>query len=95
MGGSVFSVAAQSTIQLMVSDEFRGRVMGVWGMTHTSVRPLGEMQFAAVAAVATTPLALVFGGAMVIAFVLFAAVPNRRIRSLRVVVHEPSPTRVS
>ena len=86
LGGSVFSVAAQTSIQLMVSDEFRGRVMGLWGMTHTSVRPLGEMQFAAVAAFASTPVALVLGGLMVVAFVLFAAVPNRKVRSLRVTV---------
>ena len=68
----------------MVPDDFRGRVMSLWGMTHTAVRPLGEMQFGAVAAAAGAPFALALGGALVLAFVLLAVAPNRRLRTLQV-----------
>ena len=84
VGSSVFTVAVQSVLQLRVPDELRGRVMGLWGLTHTSIRPLGEMHFAAVAAAASTPIALVFGGGLVLAFVLLVVVPSRAIRTLRV-----------
>ncbi len=83
-GGSIFSVAAQSCLQLMVPDEFRGRVMALWGMTHSSVRPVGEMQFVVVAALTTTSLALVVGGLAVIAFILLVALPNRNLRGLNI-----------
>ena len=84
VGNSAFSISVQSALQLRVPDDLRGRVMGLWSMTHTSIRPLGEMHFAAVAAAATAPFALVFGGGLVLAFVLLIAVPSRAIRTLRV-----------
>ena len=82
IGSSLFNVAVQSTLQLLVPNEFRGRVMGIWGMTHTGIRPLGEMQFAAVATLFSAPIALGLGGGIVLAFVLLVAVPNRRLREL-------------
>ena len=84
VGGSGYNVGIQSSLQLMVPDEFRGRVMGVWGMTHTSVRPLGEMQFGAVAALMGTSFALALGGVAVLAFVLLVALPRREVRALHV-----------
>ena len=84
MGGSSASVGIRTAIQLMVPVDFRGRVMSLWGMTHTAVRPLGEMQFGAVAAVAGAPFALALGGALVISFVLLIVIPNRRLRTLQV-----------
>jgi MFS family permease len=84
VGSSIFSIAAQSSIQLMVPDAFRGRVMAMWGMTHSSVRPVGEMQFAGVAALTTASFALVLGGLVVIAFTLLIALPNRNLRRLNI-----------
>jgi MFS family permease len=81
-GGSVFNVAVQTNLQMLVANEFRGRVMGVWSMVHTSVRPLGEMQLGAVAALASAPFALALSGAMVIVFALAVALPNRTVRGL-------------
>ncbi len=69
---------------ILVPDEFRGRVMALWGMTHSSVRPVGEMQFAVVAALTTASLALVVGGLAVIAFILLVALPNRNLRGLNI-----------
>ena len=84
LGASSASVGIRTAIQLMVPDDFRGRVMSLWGMTHTAVRPMGEMQFGAVAALMGAEFALGLGGAAVLAFVLLVVVPNRRIRTLRV-----------
>jgi MFS family permease len=90
VGSSIFSIAAQSSLQLMVPDAFRGRVMAMWGMTHSSVRPVGEMQFAGVAALTTASFALVLGGLVVIAFTLLVALPNRNLRRLNITeVHAP------
>ena len=41
VGFSLFSVSTQSTLQLLVQNEFRGRVMSIWGMTYSVVMPLG------------------------------------------------------
>ena len=82
LGASVFNVAAQTNIQMLVANEFRGRVMGVWSMVHTSVRPMGEMQLGAVAAAVSAPFALAFGGVAVVAFSLLVIAPNRLVRHL-------------
>ncbi len=94
VGFSLFNVTAQSTIQLLVPDEFRGRVMGVWGMTHSVVMPIGRMQMGAVASfsessmagvlgrVAGTPFAVALGGLLVVAFALVAVAKNPQVRRL-------------
>lgn len=84
LGSSLQQVSIQSTLQLLVPDGFRGRVMGLWGLTHTSVAPLGQMEMGAVAALASAPFAAGIGGALVILLVLLALAPNRRIRRLDV-----------
>jgi MFS family permease len=84
VGGSTFSVSVQSSIQLLVPDEFRGRVMAVWSMTHSSVRPVGELWFGMAAAVLTAPVALSVSGAAVLVFALLIALPRRGLRTLRV-----------
>ncbi len=82
IGASAFNVAAQSALQLMVPDELRGRVMGVYGLTHTGIRPLGETQLGVMAALVSAPFALGLGGILVLAFAFLIAAPNRRIRGL-------------
>ncbi len=90
VGSSIFGVASQSCLQLMVPDEFRGRVMALWAMTHSGVRPVGEVQFALVAALTTAPFALVAGGVAVLAFVFLAVLPNRSLRHLNITeAHAP------
>ena len=96
VGFSLFNVTAQTTIQLMVPDEFRGRVMGVWGMTHTVVMPTGRMQAGAVAnfsetsmvgllgRIAGAPFAVALGGLLVVAFAAVGAARNHQVRRLGV-----------
>ena len=69
-GASMVNVAVQTNLQMLVANEFRGRVMGIWSMVHTSVRPLGELQFAGVAALASAPVAAIVGGVAVLAYTL-------------------------
>ena len=69
-GASMLNVGVQTNLQMLVANEFRGRVMGVWSMMHTSVRPMGELQFAGVAAVVSAPFAVVVGGVAVLVFAL-------------------------
>ena len=82
LGQSIYNVTAQATLQYLVPDEFRGRVMGLWGMTYTSFQPLGQLEMGAVAAVASAPAAVVIGGVAVLGFALLVALPFRPLRQL-------------
>ncbi len=83
LGASAFNVAIQTNLQMLVANELRGRVMGIWSMVHTSVRPAGEMQFGAVAALLCAPIAFIVSGALIIAFALAYVAPSSQIRRLR------------
>ena len=92
IGAATFSVASQSAIQLLVDNEFRGRVMAIYGLTHMGVRPLGEMQFGGMAALFSAPIAATVGGAMVVAFALLVARPNRNVKELSATPSEAAST---
>ena len=81
-GASALNVAVQANLQMMVPNDFRGRVMGIWSIVHTSVRPMGEIQLTSIAAAVSAPFALALSGAMVVVFALFFAAPNRNLRKL-------------
>ncbi len=82
-GAALVMVSIQQSLQMLVTNEFRGRVMGVWSLVHSGVQPLGAMQFSSIAALAGAPVSLVFGGLMVIAGAVFLAVrrPIERLRA--------------
>jgi MFS family permease len=82
IGASTFNVAIQQNLQLLVPNDFRGRVMGVWSIVHSSFRPLGEMQHSAVASVASAPFSIVLSGMMVIAASVFLGVYRRPVERL-------------
>src|SRR5439155_24288644 len=82
LGSSAFNVSIQQNLQMLVPDDFRGRVLGVWSIVHSSVRPLGEMQFSAIAAIATASLSIVFSGAMIVGCALFLTFNRRPLESL-------------
>jgi len=67
---NLFSVFAQSIMQSKLPDEYRGRVMGFWGMQFSVLHPLGNLQIGAIAAVAGAPIAVAAGGLAVIAFTI-------------------------
>ena len=94
IGFSLFSVSTQSTLQMLVPDEFRGRVMSIWGMTYGVVMPLGRAQMGASAGLFRThmsgplgryagaPAAVILGGVVMLLFVFLGMGSSRRIRSL-------------
>ena len=101
-GQAVFNVMAQSTLQYLVPNEYRGRVMGVWGMTNTAVQPLGQLQMGLIAGATSAPVAVTVGAIAMIAFGLIWAVRDQRLRGLTLTIQrdegerpdqaEPVPT---
>ncbi len=78
----LFMVAAQSTLHSQVPDHYRGRVMGVWGMTHTLVMPMGGLTMGGVATGFDATIAVATGGGIVALFAMFGAGGSSRVRSL-------------
>jgi MFS family permease len=94
-GQSAANVAIQQNLQMLVPNQLRGRVMGVWSIVHTSIRPLGEMQFSGIAALFSAPAALITGGVMlVLANGIFTSTSKhgRQLADLRVAALERSET---
>jgi MFS family permease len=89
---SVYMISVMSSLQMMVPDNMRGRVMGFYGMTY-SIMPLGGMQagFLAtfviapslgISSVLATPFAVALGGIIVTVFALGPALINRNVRNI-------------
>ncbi len=78
---SAYNISVQSSLQMMVPDSIRGRVMGFYGMTW-SIMPLGGMQAGALANFMTAPFAIAVGGLAVAAFALGPATINGKVRDL-------------
>jgi len=55
---------ANTTIQLIVPNELRGRVMSIWTLVSFGMMPIGSLVFGAIAQVWGAPLALALGGAI-------------------------------
>ena len=81
------NTALQASMQILVPDHIRGRVMGLYGMTY-NIRPLGGMQAGALAGLITAPFAIAVGGLAVVVFVVGAALTNRDLRRLTGIVRE-------
>jgi MFS family permease len=78
---STYMVSVMSSLQMMVPDRLRGRVMGFYGMTW-NIMPLGGMQAGAIASFIGAPYAVAIGGILVSAFALGPALVNSRVRNL-------------
>ena len=78
---SIYMISIQSSLQMMVPDGMRGRVMGFYGMTW-SLMPLGGMPAAGLAVLIGAPFAIAAGGIAVAAFALGPALLNGRIRNM-------------
>lgn len=88
---SVYMISIMSTLQMLVPNEMRGRVMGFYGMTW-NIMPLGGM-FAGVLAVSIgAPWAVAIGGLAVSAFAIGPALLNGRIRNLGALLAAPERT---
>ena len=96
---SVYMISIMSSLQLMVPDHMRGRVMGFYGMTW-SIMPLGAMYTGAFAKVFAdagegVPFAVAIGGILVTLFAVGPVVINKGIRDLDVIIEERQNIRES
>ncbi|MCH7736680.1 MAG: MFS transporter [Chloroflexi bacterium] len=78
---SVYMISVQSSLQIMVPDRMRGRVMGFYGMTW-SIMPLGGLQASALTSIFTAPIAIAMGGLAVALFAIGPAAFNSTVRNL-------------
>jgi hypothetical protein len=78
---TTYATSIQSSLQMLVPDAMRGRVMGFYGMTY-NLTPLGGMLAGALADLITAPLAIAMGGLAVAAFAVGPAMMNGEIRHL-------------
>jgi MFS family permease len=81
MSNTTYAISIQSSLQMLVPDHMRGRVMGFYGMTH-NIMPLGGMLTSALAGLITVPFAIAVGGLAVAAFALGPAMTNSAVRNL-------------
>jgi len=78
---SVYMISIQSSLQIMVPDRMRGRVMGFYGMTWCTM-PLGGMQASVLTSIFTAPIAIAVGGLAVALFALGSGAANSTVRNL-------------
>ena len=81
MSSSIYMISIMSSLQLLVPDHMRGRVMGFYGMTW-SIMPLSATQAGAVASFTSVPFAIAIGGFLVAAFALGPALVNKKVRNV-------------
>ncbi len=77
--GSVYDTAEATALQIIASDEMRGRVLGAYVLTW-GMAPLGSAQAGAIASLLGASFAVAIGGAIVVAYALIIAgrAPNVR-----------------
>jgi MFS family permease len=80
MGGVTFMSTANTTIQVSVPDELRGRMMGVWGVVFAGSAPLGSLQAGTMAQYLGAPMAVLIGALVTICATVMALVALRRRR---------------
>lgn len=78
---SLYMNSVTTSLQLMVPDRLRGRVMGFWGVTW-NLMPLGALFSGVLAAWLGVPWAVAVGGIAVVAFALGPALMNPLVRRL-------------
>ncbi|MDA0988541.1 MAG: hypothetical protein O2783_05315 [Chloroflexi bacterium] len=78
----IFTVTSQSTLHTLVPNEYRGRVMGIWGMTHSLMQPMGGLAMGGAASVIATSTVVAIGGSVVALFGLLGTGLNSRIRNI-------------
>ncbi len=81
LANQFYQTSINTTLQMQLPDEFRGRVMGIYGLTW-SLNPLGGTVAGAVAAFAGVPFAIAFGGVMVAGMALAAGLLLPKLRDL-------------
>jgi MFS family permease len=78
---STYMISVLSSLQMMVPDYMRGRLMGIYGVTW-NIMPLGGLYAGVLAGFIGTPFAIASGGLFVMAFALGTAVFSKQVRNL-------------
>jgi hypothetical protein len=78
---TTYAISIQSSLQMLVPDHMRGRVMGFYGMTY-NIMPVGGMLASTLANLITAPFAIAAGGLAVAAFAIGPAMTNSAVRNL-------------
>lgn len=81
---SLYMILVQTTLQVRVPDQLRGRVMGIFGMTY-NLGPLGAIQAGALADAFGPQTAIASGGIAIVAFTVAAATASSEVRRLQAV----------
>jgi MFS family permease len=81
VGNTTYTTAIQSSLQMLVPDGMRGRVMGFYGMTY-NLMPLGGMLMGGIADLVSAPFAIAMGGLAVTTFAIGPALLKGEVRSL-------------
>lgn len=81
------NTALQASLQMLVPDHIRGRVMGIYGMTY-NIRPLGGMQAGALAGLITAPFSIAVGGLAVTIFAIGSTLASRNVRQMNRLIRE-------
>jgi MFS family permease len=87
---SSYMISIQSSLQMLVPNRLRGRVMGFYGMTW-SIMPLGGMYAGVVAGLVGVPWAIAIGGLLVSGFAIGPALLNRNVRGIGILLSEQTP----
>jgi MFS family permease len=79
----VYTTGTMGSIQLMITDAMRGRVLGVYGIVW-GIQPLSGTLVALGAKAVGVPVGIAFGGAALVAVALVAMTLNPGLRRLRI-----------
>ena len=79
----VYTTGTMGSIQLMITDAMRGRVLGVYGIVW-GIQPLSGTLVALGARAVGVPVAIAFGGAALVTVALVAMMLNPNLRRLRI-----------
>jgi MFS family permease len=82
VANQVYMTIINTVLLLIVADAFRGRVLGVYGLTW-SLQPLGAAILGAIAEFAGAPAAVAFGGTLVFLMAVAVAIFAPRARQLQ------------
>ena len=81
-GMLLFFATSNTTLQTIVSDNMRGRVMGVWSLVFGMMIPAGSIEAGALANVLGTPFALGFGAIICLAAAVITRIVIARREAL-------------
>jgi len=81
ISSSLYMITIMSTLQIMVPNELRGRVMGIYGMTFNLI-PIGAMQAGFIAEQWSAATAVIVGGIAVMTFAIVVQIFSKQVRNL-------------